>query len=70
MVDKEELNKLSNLMFELTVAYQLTPDKVVNATGVTYNTVVRIQSSNPFVEYDDFTKVRDYVDEYKERVYS
>lgn len=70
MVDKEELNKLSNLMFELTVAYHLTPDKVVNATGVMYNTVVRIQSSNPFVEYDDFIKVRDYVDKYKERIYS
>lgn len=61
MIDKKEVNKLSNIMFELTVAYGLTPHKVAEETGVDYNTVVRIQSANPFVESDDFVKVREFV---------
>lgn len=66
MIDKREVEGLSNIMFELTVAYGLTPQKVVTATDVDYNTVVRIQSANPFVESDDFVKVRDYVSKYYE----
>lgn len=68
MIDKKEVNKLSNIMFELTVAYGLTPQKVVEETGVDYNTVVRIQSANPFVESDDFVKVREYVSQYYDTV--
>ena len=64
MINKKELEKLSNHMFELTIAYQLNPDKIVDETGVTRNTVIRIQSENPFVEYDDFIKVKKYVDKY------
>ncbi|MDT9683466.1 hypothetical protein RND61_15565 [Streptomyces sp. TRM76323] len=66
MIDKREVEGLSNIMFELTVAHGLTPQKVVTATDVDYNTVVRIQSANPFVESDDFVKVREYVSKYYE----
>ena len=55
-------------MFELTVAYGLTPQNVVEETGVDYNTVVRIQSENPFVESDDFVKVRNYVAQYYDTI--
>lgn len=69
MIDKKEVNELSNIMFELTVAYGLTPQKVITATGVDYNTVVRIQSANPFVDSEDFVKVKHYVDKYyKDRI--
>lgn len=64
MVDKDEVDKLSHRMFEATFAYKLNPDKVVNATGVSRNTVVRIQSGNPFVDYDDFVRVKKYVNKY------
>jgi len=64
MIDKQEVDRLSHVMFELTVAYGLNPQKVVTATGVDYNTVVRIQSANPFIKSDDFVKVRDYVSQY------
>lgn len=64
MVDKKEVNRLSNIMFELTVAYGLTPQKIVTDTGVDYNMVVRIQSANPFVDSEDFVKVKRYVDKY------
>jgi len=68
MIDKQEVNGLSNIMFELTVAYGLTHQKVIIATGVDYNTVVRIQSANPFVESDDFVKVKDYVNQYYDTI--
>jgi len=64
MVDKDEVEELSQRMFEATFAYKLNPDKVVNATGVGRNTVIRIQSGNPFVEQDDLIKVKEYVDKY------
>lgn len=67
MVDKKEIEDLSQLMFEATIAYKLNPDKVSNATGVGRNTVIRIQSGNPFIEYSDFIKVRDYVNGYCKR---
>lgn len=68
MIDKKEVNGLSNIMFELTATYGLTPQKVITATGVDYNTVVRIQSANPFVESSDFVKVRDYIAKYYDTV--
>ena len=64
MIDRQEVERLSQIMFELAVAYGLNPQKVVTATGVDYNTVIRIQSANHFIESDDFVKVRDYVSQY------
>lgn len=66
MIDKREVEGVSNIMFELTIAYGLTPQKVVTATDVDYNAVVRVQSANPFVESDDFVKAREYVSKYYE----
>lgn len=66
MVDKDEVEELSHRMFEATFAYKLNPDKVVKATGVGRNTVIRIQSGNPFVEQNDLVKVKEYVDKYCE----
>lgn len=67
MIDKKEIEDLSQLMFEATIAYKLNLDKVSNATGVGCNTIIMMQSGNPFVEYSDFIKVRDYVDGYYKR---
>lgn len=64
MVDKSDIEALSHIMFELTIAYGITPQKVVTATGVDYNIVIRIQSANPFVNHKDFVKVKHYVDKY------
>lgn len=64
MVEKNEIEKLSNTMFELTVAYGLSPQKIFNATGVGFNAIIRIQSANPFVNHHDFVRVKRYVDEY------
>ncbi len=64
MVDKKEIEKLSNTMFGLTIAYGLSPQKIVDATGVGFNAIGGMQTANPFVNHNDFIKVKGYVDEY------
>lgn len=67
MVDKKEIEELSQRMFNATFMGNFNPDKVTSATGVGSGTVIMIQSGNPFVSYDDYIKVKEYVDSYYKR---
>lgn len=62
-LNRQKVDDLSHQLFALTAKYNLSVQKIMDATNMPHEAVLRLQSGNPFVKHRAFEIIKQFADD-------